>query len=113
MAVFFWERKEFTKQVACKYMYKILNTHTKQIPPSSIAEDKCIYLRPLPSSSGDLSRPWFANQPVGKHAFAIMVKEAWTEAGITGKTNHSLWAMGASTMFNAGVTEKVIKERTG
>ncbi len=37
-----------------------------------------------------------------------------SEAQIDGrKTNHSLRATGASELFQAGVPEKIIKERTG
>ena len=43
-----------------------------------------------------------------------MLKEICSEAGITGhKTNHSLRTTGASELFEAGVPEKIIKERTG
>ena len=36
------------------------------------------------------------------------------EAGITGhKTNHSLRAYVATELFNAGIPEKVIQDRTG
>ena len=43
-----------------------------------------------------------------------MVKDMFADAGITGKTNHSLRATGASEMFRANVPpEKVLQERTG
>ena len=36
------------------------------------------------------------------------------QAGICGnKTNHSLRATGATQMYNSGVLEKIIQERTG
>ena len=36
------------------------------------------------------------------------------EAGVTAKyTNHSLRAYGTTTMYQAGVSEKLIKQRTG
>ena len=35
------------------------------------------------------------------------------EAGIEGKTNHSLRATGVTKMYLAGVPKKVIQERTG
>ena len=37
----------------------------------------------------------------------------FVEIGVSGKTNHSLRATGASDMFQAGVPEKIIQERTG
>ena len=43
-----------------------------------------------------------------------MIKDMCIDAGIEGhKTNHSLRATGASELFEAGVPEKIIKERTG
>ena len=84
-----------------------------RVPPSAMSQDNCLYLRSMPSSNGDFSKPWLTNQSVGKHTLATMVKEACMEAGISGKTNHSLQATGGTTMFTAGVPEQVIQERTG
>ena len=43
-----------------------------------------------------------------------MVKEICSEGGISGrKSNHSLRATGASDLYQAGVPEKLIQERTG
>ena len=33
--------------------------------------------------------------------------------GVVGKTNHSLRASGASALFQAGIPEKIVQERTG
>ena len=84
----------------------------EHVPSSAIAADNHLYLRPLPHSNGDLLKSWFSTQTVGKHTLSAMVKEACAEVGITGKTNHSLQATGATTMFNARVPKKVIQERT-
>ena len=85
----------------------------ERVPTSAIAADNCLYLRPLLHSNDDLSKPWFSTQCVGKYTLSAMVKEVCAEVGITGKTNHSLQATGATTMFNAGVLKKVIQEKTG
>ena len=43
-----------------------------------------------------------------------MVQDMCSDAGIEGKkTNHSLRVNGASTLFEAGVPERVIQQRTG
>ena len=42
-----------------------------------------------------------------------MVKSMFGLIGVVGKTNHSLRATGASEMFQAGVPEKIVQERTG
>ena len=36
-----------------------------------------------------------------------------SKVGVVGKTNHSLRATGASLLFQAGVAEKIVQERTG
>ena len=43
-----------------------------------------------------------------------MVKDICADAGVKGnKSNHSLRATGATELYQAGVPEKVIQERTG
>jgi len=43
-----------------------------------------------------------------------MLKDMCSEAGIDNhKANHALRATGASELFEAGIPEKIIKERTG
>ena len=50
---------------------------------------------------------------IGKNPLSKM-KTMCEEAGISGnKTNHSLRAYAASELFNAGVPEKIIQDRTG
>ena len=41
------------------------------------------------------------------------MKSMFSKVGIVGKTNHSLRATGASQLFQAGVAEKIVQERTG
>ena len=71
------------------------------------------YLRPLDSVKDDASSPWYYSSPVGERKLNSMVKEMFAAVGITGKTNHSLRATGASALFQANVPEKIIQERTG
>ena len=42
-----------------------------------------------------------------------MVKSTFSSIRISGKSNHSLRASGATELFRAGVPEKIIQERTG
>ena len=50
----------------------------------------------------------------GKNTLAKMVKDICADAGIGGnKSNHSLRTTGATELYQAGVPEKVIQERTG
>ena len=59
----------------------------------------------------DVSKQWFTARPIGKNSLGKMVKEICSNAGH--KTNHSLRATGVSDLFQAGVPEKIIKERSG
>ena len=59
------------------------------------------------------SGPWFSCQPCGVNKLNGMVKSMFSSIGISGKSNHSLRASGATEMFRAGVPEKIIQERTG
>ena len=59
----------------------------------------------------DPTKPWFKAIPVGKNCLNVMLKEMCAETGII--TNHTLRTYGATTMFQAGVPEKLIKQRTG
>ena len=73
------------------------------------------YLRPvsLRTAPADPSKPWFANVPYGENKLSSMVKDMFGEIGITGKSNHSLRATGATELFSGNCPEKVIQERTG
>ena len=57
---------------------------------------------------------WFKNQPIGVHTLASTVKRLCQRAGIEGyKTNHSLRVTTATRLFQSGVDEQLIMERTG
>ena len=72
------------------------------------------YCRPLPSIPKDVNDPWYVAVPIGKNVLAKMVSTMCDEAGISGKkTNHSLRVSGATSLFDAGVPERVIQQRTG
>ena len=51
--------------------------------------------------------------PVGENKLGSMVKEMFDGIGVTGKTNHSLRATGATCLYGANVPEKIIQQRTG
>ena len=59
------------------------------------------------------SRLWYCASPVGEHTLATMVKDMFQEIEIQDKTNHSLRATGASTLFQSDVPEKIVQECTG
>ena len=70
--------------------------------------DKAFYLRPKKNCSG------FDNVPVGINTFSqILPNTMCSVAGIKKKTAHFLRVTCVTTLFNAGVDEKLIREPTG
>ena len=51
--------------------------------------------------------------PMGKNRLSTMVRDTCAESGISKKTNHSLRATWATTLFTDGVPEKIIQNTTG
>ena len=82
--------------------------------PSIAFEKDVLYWKPksdIPKSSKEL---WYHCQPVGKYKLSGMVARMCEEAGLSEhKTNHSLRVTGATSLYNAGVPEREIQQRTG
>ena len=92
---------------------QILDKYLSKIPKEARAKDT-FYLTPLLNKPKDPSKPWYTVTPVGRNRLNGMLKEMCQEAGLsTNFTNHSLRAYGATTLFQAGVPEKLIQQRTG
>ena len=91
----------------------ILDKYFAKIPDSAKVND-IFYVRPLNKAPKSDNTPWFSSVPVGKNHLGKMVKDMCSQAKIEGKkTNHSLRASGITTLFQAGVSEKVIQDRSG
>ena len=91
----------------------ILDKYIGKLPPFALEKDVS-YLKPLGAYvATHLSKPWYASQPCGENKLSGMVKAMFSMIGVSGKTNHSLRATGASELFQAGVPEKIVQERTG
>ena len=57
---------------------------------------------------------WFSSKPIGYNKLEGTVSHLCKEAGIPGfRTNHSLRATAATRLYNAGVDEQQVMERTG
>ena len=57
---------------------------------------------------------WYSRKPIGHHKLEGTVARLCNEAGIPGfRTNHSLRATAATRLYNAGVDEQQVMERTG
>ena len=91
----------------------LIDLYISKLPP--VAKEKDIfYCRPLTNLPKDSSGPWYIGVPIGKNTLCSMVNDIFAEAGIYGnKTNHSLRVAGATSLFAAGVPERVIQGRTG
>ncbi|KAK6184208.1 hypothetical protein SNE40_006721 [Patella caerulea] len=69
------------------------------------------YLRPKKIPCSDV---WYCDSPVGIHTIQSTVKRLCQSAGIIGYfTNHSLRATSATRLYQAGVDEQLITEKTG
>ncbi|XP_071105421.1 uncharacterized protein KIAA1958-like [Haliotis cracherodii] len=69
------------------------------------------YLRPLHYVKECV---WYANVPVGKQPLRETVSKLFKQAGIEGYfTNHSLRATAATRLYDSGLDEQLIADRTG
>ena len=72
---------------------------------------RAFYLQPLKKPTGYC---WFSSTPIGHSTLAGTISRICKAAGITGyKTNHSLRATAATRLYQAGVDEQLIMEKTG
>lgn len=77
------------------------------------ADGKCdaFYLRPLKYIT---ATSWYADAPVGVYVLQKTVGKLGEQAGFSGHfTNHSLRATAATRLYDAGVDEQLIAEKTG
>ena len=87
-------------------LYKLYNAKCPCDRP-----DDAFYLKPLSKPTGET---WFQSRPVGHNILGGVVKRLCTSAGLQGHfTNHSLRATAATRLFEAGVDEQLIMQRTG
>ena len=92
---------------------QILDRYISKLPVQAKERD-FFYARPLSAVPFGQEKPWFCSMQIGKNYLSSMFKDMCAEASVSGhKTNHSVRATGASELFEAGVPEKIIKERTG
>ena len=73
--------------------------------------DDAFYLSPLKNFT---EKCWYSRAPVGHNTLKNFVSKLCKEAGIQGyKTNHSLRATAATRLYESGVDEQLVVERTG
>ena len=77
----------------------------------SYAPPHAFYLQPLRSPTASC---WYSNRPLGHNTLRNTVARLCSSAGIQGyKTNHSLRATATSRLYQSGVEEQQVMERTG
>jgi hypothetical protein len=78
------------------------------VRPKSVSR---FYLQP---SKNPTNSVWYTSRPLGKNSLSKFLAQICADAGIEGKkTNHSLRATCATRLYQAGVEEQQIMERTG
>ena len=80
----------------------LLDKYLKKLPRYAFDED-ILYCRPKASTPADDTTPWYDAAPVGKNKLSRMVSDMCADAGIPRRTNHSLRATGATTLFQSNV----------
>ena len=95
-----------------KCLVFLLDLYLSKLPTFAFEKD-FLYLRPKCSKPFHCVAAWYDKIPVEKNTLSTMVKDMCSEAAIMGKTNHSLRATGATTLFQNNVPEKVIQKLTG
>ena len=87
-------------------LFKLYNSLCPQDRPKDV-----FHLQPLVKPS---ARCWFSNKPIGYNKLDGTVARLCKNAGIPGyRTNHSLRATTATRLYQAGVDEQLVMERTG
>ena len=78
-------------------------------PPD--APQHAFYLQP---SRTPISSCWYTNKPLGHTTLGKTISRLCKSAGIEGfRTNHSLRATATTRLYQAGVDEQLVMERTG
>lgn len=75
------------------------------------AEVTAFYLQP---ASKPTDKCWYTSRPLGHNTLTKTISKLCSAAGITGfKTNHSLRATAATRLYESGIDEQLVMERTG
>uniref|UniRef100_A0A1X7U6A4 ZMYM2-like/QRICH1 C-terminal domain-containing protein n=1 Tax=Amphimedon queenslandica TaxID=400682 RepID=A0A1X7U6A4_AMPQE len=89
---------------------KLLEVYYSRCPPPEQRKTDLFYLTPIAKPKGTF---WFSAIPVGQNT-SKTVSRLRKAAGIEGyKTNYSLRVTTATQLFQAGIDEQVIMNRTG
>ena len=88
---------------------RLYKRYMELCPPDAPADS--FYLHPSRSPTATY---WFSRRPLGHNHLGTIVSKICKSAGIDGfKTNHSLRATSTSRLYQSGVDEQLVMERTG
>ena len=91
----------------------VFNKYFSKLPPQAIEND-ILFVRPLEIIQNHPATPWYSGIPIGKNTLENKLRKRCALAGIEGRvTNHSMRATSVTCLYETGVPEKVIQERTG
>lgn len=92
---------------------KILDSYFEKLPLKAFEKNN-FYVQPSSETPDDPTKPRYTANLTGRNTLGKFVKEICDKGNIDGhKTNHSLRATGVSDLFQAGVPEKLIQQRSG
>ena len=92
-----------------------MDLYISKLPPEATAQD-IFFFRPLEKAPTESTIPWYlGSQPVGRNTLDFKLRNMCSLAVIQAEiiSNHGLRATSATQMFEMGVPEKIIMERTG
>uniref|UniRef100_A0A1X7VAL7 ZMYM2-like/QRICH1 C-terminal domain-containing protein n=1 Tax=Amphimedon queenslandica TaxID=400682 RepID=A0A1X7VAL7_AMPQE len=91
----------------------ILHNYISKLPDKAQEMD-LFYCRVYPKLPKNPNDPRYIAAPIGKKTLSTMICDMCLKAGVGAeKSNHSLRVAGTSSLFAAGVPEKLIQSRTG
>ncbi len=92
---------------------RILQLYLSKLPTD--APESSFYFKPLTKFTHQSTCiAWFSKQSIGHNTLTKMMSSICISAGVQGfKTNHSLRATSATRLYQKGVDEQLIMERTG
>ena len=92
---------------------QLLDLYLSKLPQGAIENDT-FFVKANENIAEDGSKPWYCRTPVGRNTLDTKLGKMCSLAGIEGRiTHHSMRATSVTQMYETGVPEKVIQERTG
>ena len=89
-----------------KCLVFLLDLYLSKLPEYAFKED-VLFLKAKQKAPSDNDQAWYEKAPIGKNTLSKMVKEMCCDAGIDGKTNHSMRATGATMLFQNEIPERL------